>query len=129
MSELDWPAVSFLRADVTPYPRFSHLRELRPLFNRKPYGDWCELFFKCCKEDSDIDWKEAGFALCGSNDVGLVEERFRLATANTNTTFRAVPARALDNQPRETSDLIALEASLAASSKGDGYLCNFSGGI
>ncbi|MGA3354732.1 MAG: hypothetical protein ABSD85_16355 [Acidimicrobiales bacterium] len=125
MNELDWPDVGFVRVEVESSAQWSNLRELRPLFSRQPYGDWCQLFSKGCEEDPSIKWKDAGFARCKPADVNLVEERFRVATASANTIFREVLARVLENQPRKARDLIALEASLAASDNGDGCFCNF----
>jgi hypothetical protein len=52
LTELDWPEVKYKGTDVRTDPRLSGLREVEPLFSRRPYEGWCRIYRKIC-EDGD----------------------------------------------------------------------------
>lgn len=95
------------------------MREVTPLVDRPPYGDWCRIFYLECEEAKDLDWKGAGFALCNADDVERVRARLEEVTAQTNRRFTELMKTA---QPRAVADqLIILESISAASVDGDRY--------
>ena len=126
VTEADWPNVRFVGVHVEVSPRWSGLREVEPLFSRRPYEDWCRLFRLACEADESIDWKGAGFVRSDPENVERVSERFRAITASTNDQFRSFLARALLSQPEDTETLMAIEMSCGASEDGSGHVCGFS---
>lgn len=116
-----WPPVALLLVANEPAPTWG-LRELTPVFDRVPYGDWCVYFDAACEADPDINWLEAGFARCGESDVDRVISKFAVATQTANASFVDFLERASEVQPDAVADLVALEGSLAAAGA-DGGRC------
>jgi len=121
----EWPPVALARVDVQTNPQYSGLTELTPLYDRRPYGDWCHLLWQLCEADPTLDWKGAGFVSCRPDEVQKVQARLAELTADTNAEFRAFLGRVLEKQPHDGHELIALEQSLAASRDDRAYLCGW----
>ena len=124
MDVSDWPPVRLKRVDVETSVQWGSLREVTPVFSRRPYGDWCSIFRDLCEAVDDIEWHGAGFVRCPPSGLPFVEERLAELTADTNGRFREFLSKALVNQPADATDLIAMEGSLAASDEGAGYMCS-----
>jgi hypothetical protein len=127
-SEDDWPDVLFLNSEIRDSPQWSLLREVVPIFSRRPYEDWCLLFTEKCENDGNLEWHEAGFARCKPEQTDEVSARFAANTIAANIDFRAFLGRGLlnDDAPhisRQFRDLIKLEEMLAASGPDDGARC------
>jgi hypothetical protein len=126
-NQQDWPDISVLGFDVNHNAQYSGLRDVRPILDRKPYGDWSALFMEaarqCCTSANrkHLGWQGAGFAKCAADDVDLTSSLIRSAIEKTNNEFRSFLSRALINQPDDVASLIVMEGSLAATG-GDGYL-------
>lgn len=124
MDENDWPPVRLKSVRAEVCTRWSGLRDVAPIFSRRPYGDWCSIFRDLCEDVGDLERHGAGFVRCDPGDFRFVEERLAELTADTNSRFREFLSKALINQPADATDLIAMEGSLAASDEGAGYLCS-----
>lgn len=118
-----WPVVELLSVHVETSVRWNGLREVVPIFSRRPDRAWCSIFFDLCDAEEGIDWQGARFAYCKPDDLPRVERILRRLTTSANRRFTEFLSRAAEQQPKEVSELIALEGSLAASDNGEGYPC------
>lgn len=113
----EFPAMEFMGVDNRPSPRFSAVRELTPMFQRPPDRVWAQCFRIECENSSVIDWQGADFAKCRHDDVTLVSDAMRRATAAADARFvehlRTV-------EPKRASDIVAAEQISAVSMAVDG---------
>jgi hypothetical protein len=131
ISQDDWPRIELLRVDSRQSAQWSKYSEAVPIFSRRPYGDWCLFFTGLCEDDQEIDWKDAGFALCLPEDMKKVTDKFSEAVDEANEEFRAFLGRGLINDDklenaRQVRDLILLEGSAAAGEDLGGSPCGSS---
>jgi hypothetical protein len=123
MTRTPFPAVSLIDVEDEAGGQFSALREITPLFDRQPYGDWCALFRAECEKEFGEDWKGAGFVSCPAPQVADVRKRLEDATSRANHKFADFLDRAAANQPKEVAELRELEGINSASTDGGAYRC------
>lgn len=116
---VEFPPVNMVEVEVQTSARWSAMREVSPLVDRVPYGDWCRIFYQHCEDSSDLDWKGAGFVLCEGDEIERVRTRLGEITAVTNARFANLLGTA---EPRATAEeLLELESINAASVDGQLY--------
>jgi hypothetical protein len=113
----EFPAMVVVGVDNQASPRFSAVRELTPMFQRPPDRVWAQCFRIECENASVIDWQGADFAKCGNDDVALVCDAMRDATAAADARF---VAHLRTVEPEKASDIVAAEQISAVSTAVDG---------
>lgn len=102
----EFPAMEFMGVDNQASPHFSAVRELMPMFQRPPDRVWAQCIRIECEKSPVIDWQGADFAKCRHDDVTLVCDAMRRATAAADARFvehlRTV-------EPKRASDIVAAE--------------------
>ena len=109
--------MELIGVDNQPSPRRAAVRELTPMFQRPPDRVWAQCFRIECENSSVIDWQGADFAKCTSDDVTLVCDAMRSATAAADARF---VAHLQTVEPNKASDIVAAEQISAVSMGVDG---------